>query len=277
MQEIEVNHPVINLIKYSRDIHIEEEELNHSLKLSKIPLISICYELEEEKALNKIEDFFSYLINNNYEVLIINEYKNKKMNIEEYLKFFYKNKEKGIYEEYYLYFPFEGNENLIKEIKEKTCQELNLKEDELSLEIINFEGKLYIKSFSFNSFFITEKNKIINVNTYVDKINEDLKNIKEAEFKDFNVKIRLITFDKNIFSFEFIIKNKKHHSLILNEENKRKIIDFFNKNINNKFNKIRNKVINFEVNNEINKICFKNIKFNIGYTKNEGLFKDKNN
>ena len=64
------------------------------------------------------------------------------------------------------------------------------------------------------------------------------------------------------------------------QENKKNIIrrknlDFFNKNINTKFNRIRNKTINFEVNNEINKLCFKNIIFNIGYTNNEDLFENK--
>lgn len=276
MQEIEVNHPIINLIKYSRDLFIEEKESNHSLKLSKIPLIHICYELEEEGNLNKIEDFFSYLINNNYKVLIIHESKKRKMDIKEYLKFFYENKEKCIYEEYYLYFPFKGNEELIKEIKEKTCQELNLEEDSISLEIINFEGELYINSFSFNSFFITEQNKLRNVTTYIKELNEDLKKLKKDEFDNFNVKIRLINYDKNIFSFEFTILNKAYHSLILNEENKRKILDFFDKNINKKFNKIRNKNINFKVSNETNKLCFKNIMFNIGYRHNEILFEDKN-
>tara|TARA_Y100000588_G_scaffold58958_1_gene57581 strand:- start:9759 stop:10613 length:855 start_codon:yes stop_codon:yes gene_type:complete len=276
MQEIEINHPVVDFIKYSRDLFINKEEYNHSLRLNQVSLNNIIYELEEEgDYLKKIENFISYLIENNCKVLIMNECGNKKIELENYLEFFYKNKEQNIYEEYYLYFPFKGNENLIKEIKEKTCKELNLEEDELTLTLMTFQGELYIDSFSFNSFFITEQNIIQNVNTYISEFNEELKTLKKDIFDDFDVKIRLITFDKNVFNFEFTILNKAYHSLMLNEKNKRIILDFFNKNINTKFNRIRNKTINFEVNNEINKLCFKNIIFNIGYTNNEDLFENK--
>ena len=268
MQEIEINHPFVDFIKYSKDLFINKEEYNHSLRLNQVSLNNIIYELEEEgDYLKKIENFISYLIENNCKVLIMNECGNKKIELENY--------EQNIYEEYYLYFPFKGNENLIKEIKEKTCKELNLEEDELTLTLMTFQGELYIDSFSFNSFFITEQNIIQNVNTYISEFNEELKTLKKDIFDDFDVKIRLITFDKNAFNFEFTILNKAYHSLMLNEKNKRIILDFFNKNINTKFNRIRNKTINFEVNNEINKLCFKNIIFNIGYTNNEDLFENK--
>lgn len=276
MQEIEINHPVVDFIKYSRDLFINKEEYNHSLRLNQVSLNNIIYELEEEgDYIKKIENFISYLIENNYKVLIMNEYGDKKIELENYLEFFHKNKEQNIYEEYYLYFPFKGNENLIKEIKEKTCKELNLEEDELTLTLMTFQGELYIDLFSFNSFFITEQNIIQNVNTYINKFNEELKTLKKDIFDDFDVKIRLITYDKNAFNFELTILDREYHSLMLSEENKKIILDFFNKNINTKFKRIRNKTINFEVNNEINKLCFKNIRFIIGYANNEDLFENK--
>lgn len=276
MQEVEINHPVVDLIKYSRNLFINEKECNHSLKLNQISLNNIIYELKDEgDSLQKVEEFISYLIKNNYKALIVNENGDNKIELENYLDFFHKNKEKGIYEEYYLYFPFKGNENLIKEIKEQTCKKLNLEEDEVTLRLLNFKGDLYIESFSFNSFFITEQDRIKNVNTYIGELNEELKDLKKDIFEDFNVKIRSTTFDKNVFSFEFTILDKKHRSLILTEENKRKILNFFNENVNNRFNIIRNQNINFEFNNEINNLCFKNIMFNVGYTKNKSIFEKK--
>ena len=93
MQEIEINHPVVDFIKYSRDLFINKEEYNHSLRLNQLSLNNIIYELEEEgDYLKKIENFISYLIENNCKVLIINECGDKKIELENYLEFFYKNK-----------------------------------------------------------------------------------------------------------------------------------------------------------------------------------------